>query len=300
MIQDLHRKLNGLQNDRQKLLEALQATMTSKDHNTIINLIKSRANTIFDQVKEKQKKKYQSLKESSMICQHSQHNQKKKFVVNLSNRQLSTFEHNMLSLGLNFTVAPKQIPIDDIISGVEQGLSRAKVQHNTDIRIAVHQILRTSQKKPTSNLTIEEAKALKNLRKDNSIIILPADKGNATVILDREAYTKKMKGILHDGSYMTLRKDPTKKFERVTHQKLLDLMKIGELDKELYKKLNPTNSCLSCMYRLPKIHKDNVPLRPIISIIGSATYDLAKYLAKIISPLVGQTSSYVKNFSSFQ
>ncbi len=232
-----------------------------------------------------------------MICQHRQHNQKKKFVVNLSNRQLSTFEHNMLSLGLNFTVAPK--PIDDIISGVEQGLSRAIVQHNTDIRTAVHQILRTAQKKPTSNLTIEEAKALKNLRMDNSIIILPADKGNATVILDREVYTE-MKGILHDGSYMTLKKDPTKKFERETHQKLLDLMKKGELDKELYKKLNPTNSCLSCMYGLPKIHKDNVLLRPIISTIGSATYDLAKYLAKIISPLVGQTSSNVKNSAHFQ
>ncbi len=59
------------------------------------------------------------------------------------------------------------------------------------------------------------------------------------------------------------------------------------------------NSCLSCMYGLPKIHKDNVPLRPIISTIRSATYDLAKYLAKIISLLVGQTSSYVKNSAHF-
>ena len=114
----------------------------------------------------------------------------------------------MLSLGLNFTVTPKQIPIYDLISGVEQGLSRAKVPHNTGIRTTVHQILHTAQRKPTSSLTSKETKALKDLRMDNSIVILPADKGNATVILDKAAYTKKMEEILHDGSYVAIKKDP--------------------------------------------------------------------------------------------
>ncbi len=36
---------------------------------------------------------------------------------------------------------------------------------------------------------------------DNSNVILPADKGNATVILDKVAYTIKMAEIFHDGSY---------------------------------------------------------------------------------------------------
>ncbi len=53
------------------------------------------------------------------------------------------------------------------------------------------------------------------------------------------------------------------------------------------------------MYGLPKIHKPDVPLRPIVSTIGSATYSLAKHLSKIISPLVGQTTSYVKNSAHF-
>ena len=44
------------------------------------------------------------------------------------------------------------------------------------------------------------------------------------------------------------------------------------------------------MHRLPKVHKDEVPMRPIVSCIGSPTYRLAKYLARILTPLSGQNT----------
>ena len=50
---------------------------------------------------------------------------------------------------------------------------------------------------------------------------------------------------------------------------------------------------------VPKIHKTEVPLRPIVCTIGSATYNLTKELNRILSPLVGKTDSYVKNSSHF-
>ena len=53
------------------------------------------------------------------------------------------------------------------------------------------------------------------------------------------------------------------------------------------------------MYGLPKIHKPNIPLRPIVSCIGLATYHLPKELTRIISPLMGKTSSYVKDSGDF-
>ena len=37
-------------------------------------------------------------------------------------------------------------------------------------------------------------------------------------------------------------------------------------------------------YGLPKVHKDGMPLRPIISSIGSVTYKTAKQLARILNP----------------
>ena len=35
--------------------------------------------------------------------------------------------------------------------------------------------------------------ALKSLRNDASIVILPADKGNVTVVMDKKEYVSKMK-----------------------------------------------------------------------------------------------------------
>ena len=42
-------------------------------------------------------------------------------------------------------------------------------------------------------------------------------------------------------------------------------------------------------YGLPKIHKPDTPLRPIVSSCGSVTYGVAKELAKILKPLVGKS-----------
>ncbi|KAI8493100.1 hypothetical protein Bbelb_291040 [Branchiostoma belcheri] len=54
------------------------------------------------------------------------------------------------------------------------------------------------------------------------------------------------------------------------------------------------NSC-----GFPKIHKQSVPLRPIVSSIGSVTYELAGFLAKILGTLVGKTQHHVKNSADF-
>ena len=38
------------------------------------------------------------------------------------------------------------------------------------------------------------------------------------------------------------------------------------------------------MYGLPKVHKVDVPLRPILSANNTPTYNLAKYLVSILTP----------------
>ena len=53
------------------------------------------------------------------------------------------------------------------------------------------------------------------------------------------------------------------------------------------------------IYGLPKIHKPDTPLRPIVSFYTSPTYGLSKHLVGILSPLVGKTSSAVRNSREF-
>jgi len=67
----------------------------------------------------------------------------------------------------------------------------------------------------------------------------------------------------------------------------------------LYRKIYPTTETPPKFYGLPKIHKDSIPLRPIVSSIDSITYNCAKHLEKLISPVIDNTISYVKNSRRF-
>ena len=54
------------------------------------------------------------------------------------------------------------------------------------------------------------------------------------------------------------------------------------------------------MYGLPKIHKLNIPLRPIISSRGAPSYLLAKWVSGILTPLLGIFSkAHVRNNMDF-
>jgi len=59
-----------------------------------------------------------------------------------------------------------------------------------------------------------------------------------------------------------------------------------------YKRIYPTGSAPEEFYGMTKIHKlkqedgiEKLQMRPIISNIGTASYQLVKYLAKMLKPL---------------
>ena len=62
-----------------------------------------------------------------------------------------------------------------------------------------------------------------------------------------------------------------------------------------YDKVRPSGSQPPRIYGLPKIHKPDVPLRPIVSCINSPTYRLSQHISALISPLAGHTETAVKN-----
>ena len=66
----------------------------------------------------------------------------------------------------------------------------------------------------------------------------------------------------------------------------------NKLPSFVHSKIYPTGSSPGKFYGTAKLHKfsnnstvEHLPLRPIISNIGTATYDLAKYLAQLLKPL---------------
>ena len=112
-------------------------------------------------------------------------------------------------------------------------------------------------------------------------------------------YQDKVISLLSDTTtYETLKRDPTNIYKKKVINLLQELEKDGVIDRPLYYKLYP-GEAVPCIYGLPKIHKEGAPLRPIISSINSVTYNVAKYLATILAPLVGKTPHHIKNSQDF-
>lgn len=65
---------------------------------------------------------------------------------------------------------------------------------------------------------------------------------------------------------------------------------------DVKKKLTPKNPIVPHIYGLPKIHKYEIPLSPIVHTIGSLAYKLVKFIANKLKNLVGHTDSFVKDF----
>jgi len=132
--------------------------------------------------------------------------------------------------------------------------------------------------------------------KDNvNLTILPADKGNAMVLLNTSDYKQKISSLLQDPAYRKLTKDPTDSIERKTTA----LLKKSSLTEETRRQLGPAGSRPPRLYELPKIHKEGIPLRPIVSNIDAPTYQLSKHLSGLLNQYIGKTAHHVKNSFHF-
>ena len=114
-------------------------------------------------------------------------------------------------------------------------------------------------------------------------------KGRSVVIKGRNKYFDKCLVLLNPEQFVKLTQDPTATTERKV-QRILRKIK-QKLPKEVYQKLYLTGSSPGKFYGTAKIHKlppnqgiDNLPLRPVISNINTATYELAHYIAQVLSP----------------
>ncbi len=114
-----------------------------------------------------------------------------RWIKNLSDRVLSEDEQSVLKKHINFAPSPRNIPVLDIVTAVEQGCSKLGDHDATEVRQEVVRNFKSS-KPPKDNLSPGEGKAIKTLAQDDSIQILPADKGRCTVILNSEDYNRKV------------------------------------------------------------------------------------------------------------
>jgi len=128
------------------------------------------------------------------------------------------------------------------------------------------------------------------------VIITRADKGNTTVALDKDTYFKKMNDLLSDSNiYLVVKTDPTKKITNNLRDLLVRWRKKEFISVRTAKSLLYSDSVLPCAYGLPKIHKDNVSLRLIISSLNSPLHLLAAFLHKLLYDNLPKPNSHIAN-----
>lgn len=264
-------------------------------------------------------------------------------VVLAPNFKLSILEYNLLSKGLSF------IPTNSLGKNQKLQLELDLQNYHRKIKLAsyfrnapakkvtpfvdastwtpplellppqvtnlIHKDIRTFKKnykfiKEVPNISLEEIKILKNLKSLKTIVIKPADKGSAIVILSRDQYILEAERQLNDPVYYEKLEKPIYLDTVPMIGKILDTLKkkefINAKQRQYLGGLGQPRE--RRFYLLPKIHKDpktwTVPFkippgRPIVSDCESETYRTTEYLDFYLNPISVKHPSYVKDTYDF-
>ena len=165
-----------------------------------------------------------------------------------------------------------------------------------EIRNKASDLLHHAKHPAKSNIYANEKEAIRSLKRNQDIMIAPADKGRAVVVMDIVDYKNKAESLLSDNkAYVKLKSNPTRKNKTKLVKILQSIKDKGAITDIKYRQLYPTSEEVLKFCGLPEVHKANHPLCPIVACSGSITYASAKFIADIIFSLVGQSEHHIMN-----
>ena len=119
--------------------------------------------------------------------------------------------------------------------------------------------------------------------------------------MKRPEYVEKTKQLLKDDTiYRAINKDPITALQKTITLMLMKWKNHKFITDSMYQILKPENCNLARNYCVPKIHKNNYPLRPIVSSINCPTYKIANFIHKYISERLHTYKSEIKHSFSFK
>lgn len=226
-------------------------------------------------------------------------------VVNLSQYNLSGLERFALSFGEKFCIPSRRItpvPLMSKFESLYQQLEELKARSSlldgllrSRLSVLCREISNGRPSGVLSPMTSEHLQALNTLMKNEDIVITRADKGGNIVILNKKDYVEKVMNILEDPKRFRL----CPKQKDLSEEVLKELRSINkkaqskeEKGYNLCQKLIPVGCTIPRLYGLPKVHKQGVPVRPILSMSGSATHETAKFLVSVLRPVEAYFCKY--------
>ena len=317
---DVLKRLRECKSEYQNSVNNLRSSIGLMQFRVLVSVITSR--TVKSRVIEKKKrhnvKLYQLWKRQRPSVPNC--------VINMSRKQLNVSEENALLFGLNHHILPKRINPNVIKANVEHQVSRicrnSKVSLSFDsknnIREATDRFIHEAASACNTRRNKYLHRTLYNISKNTNIKICKMDKGIGVVIVDTEDYYKKLNVIVEDKSrFVKLDYNPDT-------DKLKDcflapwVLKENSVysycnrhiqplvDKTTYYRLIPRGSQPGRLYGMAKHHKRGCPMRPVLSAINTAEYNLAKWMEQQLKPFltnsfsVSSSTEFVDHLSSLK
>lgn len=187
----------------------------------------------------------------------------------------------------NFSVVPLIADIEQWIQTIKDDTEKENTRAKIASRISSYKRNIINDEKEQFILGIyKDTKKIIDENKEK-ILITTSDKGNKTVVIYKETYKEKMNKLLEDKStYKVTRTDPTTTLQKKNNNLVQELFKNKHITKFERIKLINNQAAAPELYGLPKIHKENIPLRPISSSMNVPCYGLAKHLGTILKNLI--------------
>ena len=154
-----------------------------------------------------------------------------------------------------------------------------------DINAAtLNYIKRCSKQKVPRHLTMT-----KRFLKEHKLLAVPFDKGTGICLLKSTTYKNKIAEILQLRQFEKIQitrknaKNMSIKEEERINDILQELLDTHEIDETLFEDMKSMGGQLPKLYGLAKVHKPNVPVRPVLSMPGSPYYKIAEKVTKWLS-----------------
>ena len=152
------------------------------------------------------------------------------------------------------------------------------------------------------NLTRSENVAIRSLSSNKHIVIKPADKGGAVVVMNTTDYINEgLRQLTDPLFYIETESDLTHTHTEDINNFLKFLLDEEEIDDKCHDFLHIDKERTSLFYMLPKIHKRKVnpPGRPIVSGNGCPTERISQLVDFFLQPTVKALPSYVRDTTHF-
>ena len=223
--------------------------------------------------------------------------------VNLSDVALSEDQKELLNLGTKYALTPKYSNRNKKaeLEILYQDICKLKTQNKILVNPDLQDQLKAESTKSRSgrsgpSLEPRLQRAAKELRNNDNLVIRRADKSQVFVILNKKDYDQKVSAILGDQTKFTkITRNPVEQLKRSAND-LIDVANKASKDHKIDKIIGDYQP--GYFYGNVKTHKQDNPLRPIISQIPLPIYQLAKTLNRILRPYVPLTYS-LKSSSEF-